>query len=291
MCRLGIPSPFYLWVAHRLSWRGHNLLYRGQPDDLFIVSYPKSGTTLMQMLVHQLLTDGHIRFAHISEFCPHLERDLFPMLMRRRETIDALPRPHVLKSHLEYSTIPKGPGRYIYVMRNGLDVVVSLYYQDRRGGMEMSFEDYFRRWISGPTSSGRWFEHVRNWLTNKAKLNVLYITYEELRRDFIGTAQRVAQFCDAKPSSDDWPRIAHNCSFDAMRAIEPQVDGVRVRVCEPLGPEDTHCVRRGRAGGWRSVANRSILERYETECAKKLGAVQLVKSLRIAQALKSANVG
>ncbi len=41
-----------------------------RPDDIFIVTYPRSGTTWMQMILYQLTTDGKMNFPHISKVCP-----------------------------------------------------------------------------------------------------------------------------------------------------------------------------------------------------------------------------
>src|SRR5262249_49561577 len=45
-----------------------------RPDDIFIVTYPRSGTTWMQMILYQLTTDGNMDIPHIAERCPWFER-------------------------------------------------------------------------------------------------------------------------------------------------------------------------------------------------------------------------
>src|SRR5206468_68583 len=40
--------------------------YSPRPDDLFIVSFPKSGTTLLQMILYQMTTAGEMDFPHID---------------------------------------------------------------------------------------------------------------------------------------------------------------------------------------------------------------------------------
>src|SRR5215469_18574146 len=45
-----------------------------RPDDIFIATYPRSGTTWMQMLLYQLTSDGKMDMAHIAQHCPWFER-------------------------------------------------------------------------------------------------------------------------------------------------------------------------------------------------------------------------
>ncbi|HYR11442.1 MAG TPA: sulfotransferase domain-containing protein, partial [Longimicrobium sp.] len=116
-------------IRKRFSMVHYGTEYDGSPDDIFIVTYPKSGTTWLQMIVYQLTTDGAMDFAHIDEVSPHLEETMIP---RRRKISDLRATPCVVKSHLPYHQVPKGPGRYIYCVRNGLDVAVSYHYHARK---------------------------------------------------------------------------------------------------------------------------------------------------------------
>src|SRR5690349_5973798 len=38
--------------------------------DIYVVTFPKSGTTLMQMILYQLTTDGNMDFKHLYEVSP-----------------------------------------------------------------------------------------------------------------------------------------------------------------------------------------------------------------------------
>jgi len=72
-----------------------------RPDDVFIVTYPRSGTTWMQMILYQLTTDGDMDFPHIYEYCPWFERS-----SRSALGFEARPSPRLFKSHLTYGKIP-----------------------------------------------------------------------------------------------------------------------------------------------------------------------------------------
>src|SRR5829696_2074828 len=120
--------------------------YHPRPDDLFIVSYPKSGTTLMQMMLYQLTTDGEMDFPHIESVSPWLEAYLHS---GQEKFVDDMPSPRIFKSHLPYSYMPRGV-RSIYLARDLRDVIVSAYHHDCLvSGCDKDFESHVDRFIEG----------------------------------------------------------------------------------------------------------------------------------------------
>ena len=232
----------------------YRLVYEGSPDDLFIVTYPKSGTTWLQMIVYQLTTDGEITFAHIDEVSPHLEETLIPT----GRTLSDLPgTPRVVKSHLSYGDIPKGPGKYIYGTRNGLDVAVSYYHQSRKWPQwnQRPLDEFFSRFLEGRVPYGSWFEHVAGWLRNRDGLDVLVVNYEELSADLEAGVRRIADFCGIAVDPAAMPRILERCSFAFMREHDARFAIERRMAPKPAeaGAADPKpaFIRQGRVGGWQ----------------------------------------
>lgn len=237
-------------IGTRFSMLQYGLEYDGSPDDIFIVTYPKSGTTWLQMIVYQLTTDGAMNFAHIDEVSPHLEETMIP---RGRKISDLPGTPRVVKSHLHYRDIPRGPGRYIYGVRNGLDVAVSYHYQGRKYGArwgQCSLGEFLTRFMAGRVPYGSWFEHVAAWLRNENRLNVLVVTYEELSADLEAGVKRIADFCGITIDPAAMPRILERCSFAFMREHDARFSLDGRSLPKPAGPE-TAFIRKGQVGGWR----------------------------------------
>src|SRR5262245_32980510 len=158
-----------------------------RPEDIFIVTYPRSGTTWLQMILYQLTSEGSMDIPHIAEYCPWFERSI-----RSARGFETRPSPRLFKRHLPYSQIPKGPCNYIYVARDGKDVAVSYYHLYRRyNGYDGTFEQFFARFLRGKVEFGSWFHHVRGWWAHRHDPNVLFLTYEELTRDLDGCVRRI----------------------------------------------------------------------------------------------------
>src|ERR1044071_5882948 len=93
----------------------HKLTFEEQfhvlPDDVFISTSLKSGTTLMQQIVHQLRGDGSMDILHINAVVPWLEAEL---MGENFALLQSVPRPRVFKTHLLWKLLPRG-AKFIYI--------------------------------------------------------------------------------------------------------------------------------------------------------------------------------
>ncbi len=234
-----------------------HLKFVPRPDDIFIVTYPRSGTTWMQMILYQLTSDGNMDIAHIAQHCPWFERSLL-----WSEGYEHVASPRIFKTHLPYSKVPKGTGRYIYVMRDGADVAVSYYnlyrnYNQYKG----TFEEFFERFMRGKVQCGSWFEHVEGWRKHRNRLNVLFLTYEELSRDLESCVRRIITFCGFKVPEERIPPILERCSFAFMKEHESKFDPALETLWEN-GTRLNSFLRAGQAGSGARELTRAQGERF-----------------------------
>jgi len=269
------------------EWLRHvrfNALYRARPDDIFVVTYPKSGTTWAQMILYQLLTDGDMNIPHLNRFAPYLDdilRGCAPP-PPRVSTDAAGPagsgwNRRVVKTHASYRLVPKGCGKYIYVVRDGRDVAVSYYYHHKRSGYPKGFPEFISEFFEGKVRFGRWIDHVREWTENGAGLKVLFVRFEDLLADLRTSVSRIAEFCEVLVPDAAVPRILHRCSFEFMQAHEEKLD-VRTRLTDGIVAENDRFVRRGRSGDWTAHFDERMTAEYSRTLAKAGGLPPLLMS-------------
>lgn len=248
---LRVVAKFLQWLGKGLRIAGRKIYifqltrmnFTPRPDDIFIVTYPRSGTTWMQMILYQLTSDGSMEIPHIAEYCPWFESSL-----RSARGFETRPPPRIFKSHLPYRAIPKGPCKYIYVARDGRDVVVSNYHLYRTHvGYQGTFAEFFERFMRGKAEHGSWFQHVLGWWKHRHDPNVLFLTYEELTRDLEGCLRRIIDFCQFEVSSERLPGIVERCSFNFMKGHESKFDPAFELLWEE-GVQLNSFLRKGRAG-------------------------------------------
>jgi peroxiredoxin len=246
-----------------------------RPDDIFIVTYPRSGTTWMQMILYQMTTEGNMDIPHIAQHCPWFERS-----MRSGCGFENLSAPRILKSHLSYRAIPKGPGRYIYIARDGRDVAVSYFNLYRNYNQyQGTFDEFFQRFMRGKLHYGSWFDHVEGWRKHRHDLNILFLTYEELKRDLEGCVRRISAFCQIKVPAEALPRILERSSFEFMKQHERKFDPALEMLWEN-GTELDSFLRAGRAGQGMRELSKAQRARFD----QVLGGYEEITGLQLSGA-------
>lgn len=220
-----------------------------RPDDLFVVTYPRSGTTWMQYIVY-LLHCGATGpdFDHISQVAPWFERSMAAGALSARD-LAALPAPRIFKSHLARCWLPRR-ARCVCVIRDGRDVALS-YYHFYRSHLryEGSFEQFFARFLRGELQYKSWFKHTAAWRAAAERdARVLPVRYEALRRAPRRVIEAVAAFCGLAPPPARLDLIAELSSFERMKQHEARFDFTTELLLQH-GYRPGAFLRSGQAGG------------------------------------------
>lgn len=233
------------YCKHRIAM---DFVFRPRPDDIFIASYAKSGTTLLQMMLYQMTTDGEMDFPHIESVSPFFE-DCYRLGFNR--FVETLPSPRIFKTHLYYHHMPRGV-RSIYIVRDFRDVVVSAFHHYRmvRGwSPEQEFRVFADSMITGKTFFESWFEHTQSWWPHRNDPDVLFLRYEEVIRDLPGTARRIAAWSGLPLTDEALDRVVERCSLAFMKQHNEKFDP-RLR---QLHPGRHEFIRKGLTGEGRDV--------------------------------------
>ncbi|MEW6192543.1 MAG: sulfotransferase domain-containing protein [Bacillota bacterium] len=229
-----------------------------RPDDVFIVSYPKSGNTWVRFLIANLLRQKN------EEIDFHTVHQYIPEVGRHEEIIARQSRPRIMKSHSLYR--PEYP-KVIYIIRDGRDVYVSYYFhrlKDLPPGT--TFKDFLKCKDHYPCS---WGKHVSSWLFRKHQLSkILVVKYEELINDCTGQLKRMADFIGLDPKEDELRYAVEASSFQNMQRLELE----KGRPYQNEGPEVF--VRKGKPGNWKEFfgpEEKAIFKSRDGKMLIKLG--------------------
>ena len=176
------------------------LEYQAAAGDIFVSAYPKCGTTWTQNIVYLLLQNGVPVGAgdKLTELFPHLEEV-------GSRFVESLASPRCIKTHLPFAMTPcHRDARYIYVARNPFDCAVSFFHHTRGFSRhyefaEGTFADFFECFLAGEVDFGDYFDNLASWYAHRDAANVLFLTYEEMKRDTRAAIAEIAAFlgCDS----------------------------------------------------------------------------------------------
>ena len=218
----------------------YHMKFGERDSDIYVVTYPKSGTTLMQMLVYQLTTDGNTDFKHLYDVSPWTDNDAYLDL-----DPPELPSPRIIKSHRTNKKFDKAmKGKFIIVIRDVYDVMVSQYHQNKNfNDPDLDFDDFFDDFIS---KEDNWFLHTKDWIENKKRLPVLYVDYAALLNDFETQVKRISEYIGCELNEEILLRTKEKCSFSFMKTREDKY-GERHDVRKKNGVYDQF-IRKGKVG-------------------------------------------
>jgi len=235
------------------------------PDDVFLVSYPRSGNTWTRFLLGNLIDQNQpVTFSNIESRIPEIYFNPDRWLRR-------LPRPRMLKSHESFQ--PHYP-RVIYIVRDPRDVAVSFYHHNvkaRNIPDDYPMVQFVPRFIAGEFDPkfGSWRDNVLSWtVLRKDDPGFLLLRYEDMKRDTAGVLADVVAFLrrssfrkiDSNPEA--LRRTIELSSAENMRALEKQEASSWVLTKGTRS--DKPFVRSATSGGWKTQLAPESVEAIES---------------------------
>jgi len=263
--------------------------FRFRDDDIIISTYAKSGTTWVQQIVSQLIFNGQ-KGLPVSEMSPWLDLRVPPKDIKLAE-VEKQTHRRFIKTHLPVDALVFSPNaRYLYIGRDGRDVVWSLYNHHANANQRFyealndtpgrvgppigrppdSIRQYFNDWLAqdGHPFWPFW-ENIRTWWEIRTLPNVFLLHFEDLKQDMPGEIRRIAQFLGIAIDEKRWPDILEHCSFDYMKA--------NATASVPLGGAfwdggAQTFINKGVNGRWRDVLSAEESAAYQSRAVAELGA-------------------
>jgi hypothetical protein len=218
------------------------------PDDIFLVSYPRSGNTWTRFLIGNLVhQDEPVTFKNVESRIPEIY--LAPDRVLRR-----LPRPRVLKSHECFDPRYK---RIIYIVRDPRDVAISYYhYAIKIKWIDQNYpiEEFVPRLVAAEFDirarwAASWSDHVMSWVSMRNESNgLLLLRYEDMIQNTEQELSRVASFLNFQPTEERLTRAVQLSSADHMRKLEKR-ESLEWQLTKGTR-QDKPFVRAAKSGNW-----------------------------------------
>ena len=262
--------------------------FKFRSDDVIVATYAKSGTTWAQQILGQLLFKGSTD-VDVMALSPWVDLRVPPKEVKLAG-LEAQTNRRFMKTHLPVDALVfSSNAKYIYIGRDGRDVVWSLYnhhvmanegwyaaLNDTPGRVGPPIERttldvaaYFRQWLEkdGYPFWSFW-ENVRSWWALRDLPNVKLVHFNDLKRDLEGQMHGVADYLDIAVDEGKWPELVEHCTFEYMKKNAAK--------CAPLGGAlweggGETFINKGTNGRWREHLTADDNETYKSRAVKELG--------------------
>ncbi|XP_041830056.1 sulfotransferase family 2, cytosolic sulfotransferase 2 isoform X2 [Melanotaenia boesemani] len=248
-----------------------------RPDDILIVTYPKSGTTWMQEIVPLITSGGDpasVETLHCWDRVPFLEETRASLL-----NLEQRPSPRMFTTHFHYNMMPPSfsevKPKVIYVMRNPKDVFTSSFHYYEMATFLVNpgpQSEFLQKFLDGKVIFGSWFDHVKGWLNVDEKQPIMYISYEEMIMDLKDAVTRIAHFLEKPLDAEVIEKIADRCLFKNMKQNDKSNYSEVPR--EFMDQTKSEFLRKGVAGDWKNQLTPEEVEYFDVVYKDKIKDVK-----------------
>ncbi len=274
----------------------HNILdqsiwddFEFRDDDIIINSYQKSGTTWVQQIIAQLIWNGDTDIS-LSKVSPWIDCN-FPSKEERITIVKKQTHRRFFKSHLPFELIKfSDKVKYIYIARDGRDVVWSLYNHHAKFTKEALDDinkvnkpkspilkqvpdtplEYFRDWLKhdGYPWWSFW-DQILSWWNKRNLTNIMLIHFNELKADLPYNIKKIASFLNITIEDLAWNNIIKHCTFDYMKKNSIKYAPFSG---EPWKGGAKDFFKKGTNERWKNILTDEDIYNYEKTAYSKLGS-------------------
>ncbi|MEP6623080.1 MAG: sulfotransferase domain-containing protein [Acidimicrobiia bacterium] len=253
--------------------------FQPRPDDIFVCTPPKCGTTWTQTIVTELLFPCGPTPGPVFEVAPWIDARFEPIDVVL-DRLEAQTHRRHIKTHTPADGVPMfDDAKYIVVGRDGRDACMSflnhmanlqpeLMHRLITSAIEEALplppggpppthdvHAYFDWWMNRRF----FFDHMSTWWEHHGEPNVLFVHFNDLQTDLDGQMRRIAGFLDIPVDETAWPTQVARCTFAGMKERPHEIADFEDHF---VGGADTFLYK-GTNGRWQGELTADELARYD----------------------------
>ncbi|KAI7748834.1 hypothetical protein M8C21_024921 [Ambrosia artemisiifolia] len=259
---------------------------KAHPTDVFLCSYPKSGTTWLKALVFAIITREKFDESN-SPLLTTMPHNCIPFLeVELEQTIASQGNSSFVATHLPYNSLPKSilasNCKMVYIYRNVKDVIVSYYHMAREAVKlpmeDAPFEEAFDEFYHGFSVYGPHWDHILGyWKASMERREIIFfLKYEDLKKEPSINVKKLAEFIGYPFTIEEEKAgviesIIKLCSFENLSNLEVNKNGYANEMIE-----NRLFFRKAKDEDWKNYFTDEMIEKIDNLIYEKLGAIGLV---------------
>ena len=280
-----VPAAFQKFQHRFKNWKV-------RPDDVYVLTFPKNGTTWTQELVWLLKNDCDFEQAKtipLDERSPFMDG---PVLMEFNKEqlppflqgdilkmVEDMPSPRFIKSHLRFCLLPDDlieKSKVVICLRNPKDTVVSFYHHEKLvkiHGYTGDFPTYFDLFMDNLLFYSPYFEYVKEAWELRNHPNVCLLFFEDMKKDLATSVRKVARFLGKEVPEEKVEALVDHLSFKKMK----NNSAVNKEEAKALNffSADGDFMRKGEVGDWKNYFTDEMNKRMDEAIVKNFRPIGL----------------
>ncbi|XP_044758929.1 uncharacterized protein LOC123316773 [Coccinella septempunctata] len=298
-------------------------LYNFKPrsDDIWLVGYPRSGTTLTQEILYLLGTDFDYekarsiimdeRFPYLEDVLmrpEHLEKMYDELCKKNREPetpeekaclpryrkLERMNERRFIKSHLGFSFVHpqllEVGCKVVFIARNIKDVLVSQFFYPWNNESKMKHGIYkmWKLYQRDLGLIGNYMQLLKDAWKRRHSTNLLILFYEEVNKDKRAAIQKIADFLGKKLTPEQLQNLLDHVDIKKFRENKSLNNDHLVDAGLYVKNDDFSFIRKGKTGGWREIFTQEMNEeinKWFLEHVKEMPDFEIPECWKIAMDL------
>jgi len=269
-------SKRHITTLNRSYKQHHHLVYnmKVRKDDVWVVTYPKCGTTWTQEMTWNIMNG--VKIDKISEKLfdrspfidlPMIENQTLEEAQEFFSKIEAMPSPRTIKSHYPFELLPPhllDTCKVIFVCRNVKDACVSYFHHNRLfksfcfdSSFDIFSQELYRK---SNALQGGYFEMLESGWKRKNHPNLLFFWYEEMKQDQRHWMIRIMKHIGYDLEKEKIDELCGALKFDNYQktcSMNQDIMGDR------FNADRGEFIRKGIIGDWVNHFNKDIADDWD----------------------------
>ncbi|KAF4533132.1 hypothetical protein B566_EDAN007943 [Ephemera danica] len=268
-----------------------------RPDDVWLISYPRTGSTWAQEMVWLIGNDLDFERAKelqsirvpVLELTALLGNDqtgISDLIGETVSKVESMPSPRFIKSHLPRELLPRQleivKPKIVYICRNPKDMCVSYYHYCRLvHDMHGPLSDFCDLFLQDKVPMGPIWNHILGFWEIHNEPNVLFLRFEEMKKDLRSVIQRTAKFLGKELTEEGTVALLDYLSFASMKKnpavnLEPILEFRKTSLQAKMPTEEItflnapDFIRKGNVGDFVNHMSPEMIKRFDDWTAKNL---------------------
>ena len=262
-------------------------------DDVYVLTFPKNGTTWTQELVWLLQNECNFEVAKnttLTNRFPFLDIPILTEYRRDELTffkqgdflakVEKMSSPRLMKSHFRLCLLPDDlleKSKIVICLRNPKDTVVSYYHHEKRVknyGYTGDFQTFFGLFMDNLIRYCSYFDYIKEVWQQRNHPNMCLLFFEDMKKDLASSVRHAAKFLNKNLASEIMDALVDHLSFTKMKN-NPAVNKEDLVLNGMYTNHESHFMRKGEVGDWKNYFTDEMNKRMDEAIEKHFKPIGL----------------